>query len=356
MTVSWIPPTDKMWMHSVLCSLLMAPCSHALHAQWLREKSHTTERLRAVSAVNDTIAWAGGNHGTYVRTTDGGETWIPARIPGADSLDVRDIEAFDASTAYALSIGPGENSRIYKTSDGGINWSLQFVAYDPKMFLDEFAFWDSTNGIAVGDAINGHMMTLKTSDGGTHWNFIPLSDIPEALPGEGAFAASGSGITVYGDSDVWIGSGVNTARVYRSSDRGNTWNVSVTPIRHDSESSGIFSVAFCDAKNGIAVGGDYRKENDTIQNVALTHDGGATWNSTGNKPPTGFRSAVVYITKNILITAGPSGSDFSDDGGWNWKQIDMIGFHAVSRARYGNAIWAVGENGRISRFRAYLDW
>jgi photosystem II stability/assembly factor-like uncharacterized protein len=352
----WFSAMKRLSMRFTVCFFLVVASINPLQAQWFREKSNTTERLRAVCAVNDTVAWASGNHGTYVRTTDGGNNWIPARLPGADSLDIRDIEAFDASTAYALSIGPGTNSRIFKTSDGGSHWTLQFVGNDTSMFLDEFAFWDPTNGIVVGDAINGHMLILRTSDAGTHWKVLPPSAIPAALPGEGAFAASGSGITVFGDSDVWIGSGVNTARIYRSTDRGITWRYSATPIRHDSESSGIFSVAFCDENNGVVVGGDYRKENDTVRNVALTNDGGATWNLTGGRSPTGFRSAVIYITKNILMTVGPSGSDLSDDGGRTWKQIDMVGYHAVSKAKHGNAIWAVGENGRISRFRAYLDW
>ena len=39
-------------------------------------------------------------------------------MPGAEGLDFRDVDAFDAETAYPLSIGEGEKSRIYKTADG----------------------------------------------------------------------------------------------------------------------------------------------------------------------------------------------------------------------------------------------
>jgi photosystem II stability/assembly factor-like uncharacterized protein len=291
-----------------------------------------------------------------VRTTNGGKTWQTAKVPGADSLDFRDVEAFDARVAFLLSIGAGPYSRIYKTIDGGASWTQQYIAQDPRTFLDEFAFWDSMNGIAVGDAIDKHLFILRTSDGGQHWERIPPSAIPEALPGEGAFAASGSGITVQGRRNVWIGSGVHTARVYRSMNAGNTWSVAATPILHDTESSGVFSVAFFDASKGIVVGGDYQKEGEIRKNAALTNDGGLSWKLVGKNPPTGFRSAVLYVTKDLLITVGPSGSDLSKDGGRSWKQIDVVGYHAVSRARMGSAIWAVGERGRISRFRDYLDW
>ena len=50
--------------------------------------------------------------------------------------DFRDIEAFDERTAYALSIGEGERSRIEKTTDGGKSWRTQHVNSDPRGFLD----------------------------------------------------------------------------------------------------------------------------------------------------------------------------------------------------------------------------
>ena len=335
---------------SLLCFAFAVALTQSLSGQWYYSESGTKERLRAVSVVNDSIVWSGGNHGTVLRTIDSGRHWITLKVNGADSLDFRDIEALDARIAFILSIGPGESSRIYKTSDGGSDWVLQYVASDPRIFLDEFAFWDSKNGIAIGDPIDGHMFILQTTNGGNEWDRIPFSRIPNALPGEGAFAASGSGITVEGEANVWFGTGVRVARVFFSKDKGKTWNVASTPIMHRNESSGIFSIAFCDDKNGIVVGGDYKKEQETIDNVAMTHDGGVTWTLAPNSSPAGFRSAVIYLTNMYLVTVGPSGTDYSTDAGKTWKQIDTIGYHALSRARNGKAIWAVGEKGRIGHF------
>ncbi len=45
--------------------------------------SNTTESLRGASAVSRDIAWASGTHGTYLRTTDAGRTWLPAQVPDA---------------------------------------------------------------------------------------------------------------------------------------------------------------------------------------------------------------------------------------------------------------------------------
>ena len=41
----------------------------------------------------------------------------------AARLDFRDVDAIDAKTVYALSIGNGPASRIYRTDDGGATWA-----------------------------------------------------------------------------------------------------------------------------------------------------------------------------------------------------------------------------------------
>ena len=113
---------------------------------WQPQTSGVTARLRGVSAVSALVAWASGANGTILRTTDGGRTWRPRPVAGAETLDFRDIDALNERVAYALSIGSGSASRIYKTSDGGEHWTLQFQNRDPKVFLDAMAFADETQG------------------------------------------------------------------------------------------------------------------------------------------------------------------------------------------------------------------
>ena len=73
--------------------------------------SGTDQLLQAVSVVNASVVWASGHGGTYVRTTDGGTTWEAGMVPDADTLQFRDVHAFDANTAYLLGAGPGDMSR-----------------------------------------------------------------------------------------------------------------------------------------------------------------------------------------------------------------------------------------------------
>jgi photosystem II stability/assembly factor-like uncharacterized protein len=326
----------------VAAALIILLFSTLVYAQKPQD-SKTDVPLRGISAVSSKIAWASGAKGTVLRTIDGGATWETLVIAGGDSLDFRDIQAFDQNTAFVLSIGPGEQSRIYKTADGGRIWQRQFTNSDPKAFYDCFAFWDHTHGIAVSDSIDGKFPLIATSDG-MNWNPVAVKKMPAALPAEGAFAASGTCIATFGKNDVWFGTGGPAARVFHSSDGGKNWTVAETPIVHGAASQGIFSLAFWTAKDGVAVGGDYKepKKGDSV--AAVTHDGGKTW-TLASKPPQGYRSAVAVGTSHTLVAVGTSGVDISRDGGNTWTPMFSEDLNAL--ALVGNSGWAVGPGGKI---------
>lgn len=344
----------------------------AAQSAWTPQASGVTARFRGVSAVNDRVAWASGTDGTIVRTVDGGATWqrisAPADVDAA-KLDFRDIDAVDERVAYALSIGPGEASRIYKTSDGGATWVKQFVNTDPKAFFDAMTFWTPERGLVISDSVESKFVILTTRDGGNSWTRVPAAALPAALPNEGAFAASGTNIAVYGTDYVWIGTGAaDKARVLRSTDGGRTWSVADTPLQAG-PSAGIFSIAFRDTKHGVVVGGDYKKEGAAIDNVAITNDGGVTWTLVKDHGLSGFRSVVTYVpgpragVGSTLLAIGPTGADVSTDDGRTWKPTECPGYHTFSFARRAakgdgarfdgwKAIgWGAGEKGRIGLLR-----
>jgi photosystem II stability/assembly factor-like uncharacterized protein len=318
---------------------------------WTALSTGVEARLRGVSAASDQVAWASGSNGTVIRTTDGGATWQRLAIPGSEKLDFRDIDAVDENTAYALSIGPGELSRIYKTSDAGATWTQQFVNGDPKAFYDAMAFWDERRGVAVSDSVDGQFVILTTRDGGASWTRVPSPALPAALPNEGFFAASGTNVTVAAPDHVWLGTGAaSEARVLHSSDGGRTWAVSKTPLAAG-PSAGIFSIAFSGPRHGIVVGGDYKAEMAATDNAAVTADGGASWAPI--KGLSGFRSVVAIVPGSpaSIVAAGPSGTDASLDGGNTWTPITGPGFHAFSLAPRGSVGFGVGEKGTAGRLR-----
>jgi photosystem II stability/assembly factor-like uncharacterized protein len=318
--------------------------------RWDHQTSGVTARLRGVSAVSAKVAWASGAGGTVLRTANGGSTWTKLTVPGADTLDFRDVDAVSETTAYILSIGPGPASRIYKTTDAGAHWTLQFTNDDPRAFFDAMAFWDANRGLVMGDSIDGRFDVLITRDGGKSWNRIAAEKLPAALPNEGAFAGSGTNVAVFGRDLAWIGTGAAArCRLLRTKDGGATWAIAETPVAA-SPSAGIFSVAFRDPRHGMAAGGDYRKEKEAVDNAAVTADGGVTWTSVRGLG--GFRSVVAHVpgSRASWVAVGPSGADLSDDDGRTWRPIEGPGYHAFSFARDGKTGWGVGERGAIGKF------
>lgn len=319
-------------------------------AQWQSQDSGTDADFRGLCAVSAQVAWASGTKGTVLRTVDGGKRWEKVSVPGAEALDFRDIQAFDAQEAFVLSIGPGESSRIYKTTDGGKHWRRLFTNPNAKAFYDGFAFWDRKHGIAMSDPVEGKFLLLTTDDGETWKPLIPKM-LPPALPNEGGFAASGTCIAVSGKRDVWFVTGGPAARVFHSADRGVHWEVVTTPLLSGAPSQGIFSIAFQDKLNGVIVGGDYSAPQADEKNAAYTRDGGKTW-TLAEINPAGYRSAVVCLqgTAPILwIAVGTSGSDTSRDGGKTWQPLDTDNYNAVSFVD-SHTGWAVGPKGKIARF------
>ena len=316
----------------------------ALSLHWTPQTSNTTASLRGLSVVSAKIAWTSGSKGTVLRTVDGGEHWELRKLDGGQSLDFRDIVAFDASNALAMSSGTGDDARVYLTHDGGTTWKLVLPNPDKTGFFDALKFWDRKHGILLGDPVEGRFTIFVTNDGGQTW---AKAAQPPALKDEGAFAASGTCLTLFGSRDAWFGSGgPGGARVFHTADRGNSWTISTTPLTGQVAASGIFSLKFTDSSHGIAVGGDYQKPEATDRTMAVTNDMGQNWTAPPSALMGGFRSAIAYIKREqILIAVGTSGSDFSTDGGSTWASISKDSLNAV--ANHHNYVWAVGPKGLI---------
>jgi photosystem II stability/assembly factor-like uncharacterized protein len=319
------------------------------------QQSGTTALLQAVSPVSERVVWVSGHRGTWARTLDGGVTWQAGRVPGADTLQFRDVYAASADTAVLLSAGPGALSRIYRTTDGGRSWTEQHVNPDSAGFYDCLAFWDARHGVAYGDEVDGRLVVLRTEDGAT-WSRVDAAALPAAQPGEGGFAASGTCVATLGGAEgrhAWIATG-NAARprVLRTTDGGRSWAASEPPLP-GGEGAGGASVAFRSATVGAVLGGDIGAPEARGDYVALTTDGGASW-QTGGRPT--FAGAIyggAYVPgarQPTLVVVGPGGADWSRDDGRTFARLDTLSYWGLGFVS-PHAGWLVGPNGRITRVR-----
>lgn len=140
------------------------------------------------SSVNEQVCWAVGQifpgettpYAGYIRTTDGGSTWVCDTIPGLTDTYSQRVFAIDADTVYVtVYVFSGQSPKgIYKTTDGGTTW-LRQTAYNTSLYCPGIMhFFDSQNGVVIGDP---NLETYTTTNGGLTWNPITM---PSALPDE----------------------------------------------------------------------------------------------------------------------------------------------------------------------------
>jgi photosystem II stability/assembly factor-like uncharacterized protein len=312
----------------------------------------TRQLLQAVSVVSADVVWVSGHGGTWARSEDGGASWTTGVVAGSDSLQFRDLHAVDAQHAWLMSAGNGAASRIFYSRDGGRNWTQQFRNGNTKAFYDCMSFWDDKHGIALSDGVGEIFPLLLTRDG-TAW--VPLSEAasPHSRPGEGSFAASGTCLVTRNGRFAWFGTGAaaeGQARVFRTSDAGRSWRWSDTPIEANA-SAGIATVAFRDTLHGVAMGGNIAKPDTFLVNVAVTSDGGATWERGAEPPFPGAVFGAAYGAdgaRPALVAVGPRGAAISWDDARSWVLLDTLSYWSVGMGKGGRG-WLVGPGGRVRR-------
>ncbi|MCY1140105.1 oxidoreductase [Actinoplanes sp. Pm04-4] len=311
---------------------------------WQLTPTGTEARFRGLAPVSAKVAWVAGSAGTVLRTVDGGRTWKSVGPADAAALEFRDIEAFDARHAVALTIGNGPDSRVYATSDGGRTWTESFRNEDPAAFYDCMTFLDRKHGLALSDPVDGKFRILATRDGGRSWKVQPTAGMPAALTGEFAFAASGTCLVSAGGKAYFATGGGAESRVFTSRDGGRTWSVTATPVP-SGPSAGIYSLAVRRDGAAIAVGGDYAAPTAAPDGAAYLR--GRTW-TVARTVPGEYRSGSAWLGHgNTALAVGPTGSDVSHDAGRTWKRFDTGSFDAVECVT--GACWSSGEKGRVAK-------
>lgn len=331
--------------------------SRVVVSPWEKVDVGSDASFRGLHVVSDKVIWMSGTGGTVIVSSDGGKTWRQRNVPGAEELDFRDIHGFDDGTAVIIS--SGDVAKIFRTTNGGRTWKS--CGKKTGAFFDAVSFWDDRYGIVMSDPIDGRIWIARTKDGGKSWSALKADERPVTEKGEAGFAASGTNMCVVGEDMCFIGLGGTeenqtraSSRMLISTDKGKNWKFTgPIPIQR-SPSAGIFSVWFADKRHGVAIGGDYKNEDNNTSNYAVTRDGGQTWTTPSPRvPPSGFRSCVASWKKGRevkLVAVGTNGTDMSTDLGDKWVRISDKGFNAIDFSDTGRSGWAVGPEGSVARW------
>jgi photosystem II stability/assembly factor-like uncharacterized protein len=215
-----------------------------------------------------------------------------------------------ASAGYAWAVGDG--GVIMATTDGGARWNSQNSGTTST--LASVAFADAEHGWAAGGRTNGEtssdtQLVLTTSDGGVHWARQTLGQ-----PGGRLFA-----VACTDSSHVWVGGQDGTGKgavILASTDDGATWT---TQYADHVAADEVSAIAFADATHGWALTG-YGK-------VLATWDGGAHWAAQRIPAPRPLllRQVACSDADHCWIVGvgakNPSLLLASTDGGTTWRAI-----------------------------------
>lgn len=202
--------------------------------------------------------------------------------------------------------------------------TLKSAFYDAFHFINEdlaFAFSDTDESLSL------KLLKIVPSKNQFQWyaNNMKMNE------GEAAFAASNTNL----DSSkqfLWLGTGGGSARIFKFSLQTGKTEIFETEMIQDSESQGIYSIDFYDENFGIAVGGDYTKQSENINNIATTNDGGKTWQIQASGKNAGYMTCVKFRPKSKgkdIIAVGDQHISISTDYGKTWTKIsDEKGLYA----------------------------
>jgi photosystem II stability/assembly factor-like uncharacterized protein len=306
--------------------------------------------IRAIEAVSDTKAWFAANHGVWGYTEDAGKTWhIDSIKVDTMYLEFRSMAVLNDSTVLLLSIA--SPAYLFKTTNKGKIWKLVYKNTNKNIFFDSMRFYDSKNGMAVADPIDGCIPILLTSDGGETWNRADGSGIPNAKEGEAFFATSNTNMDSYGNH-LWLATGGVHARIFHSWDLGRHFETFNTPVAQGEKMTGIFSLDFINERTGIIAGGNYEKTDTSIVSLALTQDGGKTWEAIKNKKPF-FGSCVQFRSADEFFVTGHDGTYFGNLKTGYISELKEhsdapLKFHTLRLSPSGKSVWLAGSKGSIT--------
>ena len=213
----------------------------------------------------------------------------------------------------------------YLVNKRTLKFAVSFTDNKKTAFYDAYSIDKFGRGIAISDPNEkGNANPLIQLKSVVNPSETVIPDFPKYFPGEAHFAASNSNIAMSGNW-VWIATGGSKARIFKFHwGKFHKWKAYETPFIQGTSSQGIYSIDFYDKNFGIAVGGDYTKQAENINNIATTNDGGKTWQIQASGKNGGYKTCVKFRPKSKgkdIIAVGDQNIEFSQDYGKTWKTI-----------------------------------
>lgn len=254
---------------------------------WVQQTNAMTadsDNLSAVSCDSGVVIITNGDTSEYQFTNDGGTTFTLVTTP---TQPINDVFVLGATKIWFAA----DAGNIYFSSDKGASITVQDAGVATAENLNSIHFADAELGYAVGE----NNAFVRSINGGTDWN---------AVTGPAPVVALNVVRAVPDTDIVYVGSAAGV--VYRSTDKGATWAVSLTGVT--ALAGGINDISICEC-NRIVVAG---QDTNGLGAVYASIDGGNTY--VAQTTPAAAAEAINAITccdVNTYFGVGDDGLIFS---------------------------------------------
>lgn len=298
--------------------------------------------LESVFFVTPMLGWAAGEHGTILRTSDGGAHWAAQLGGDAKSADAAldGLRFIDHTHGWATERFPQTASKLLRTIDGEHWEQIGAIPHVSANTYEDYAFTSASNGAAiVGSKI------FITRNGGKDWQDVFTCAAKADVEGLArdvecsfkslSFVSADVGFALGGSRDV-----KDRVFIARTTDGGSSWTVQVADGAsiEDSFRGPVGQIGFSDAQHGIIC--DYHGR------MFATSDGGASWHGVAGK---GGSNSMTFTDPEVAFSVDGNRVAFSADGGGRWLSREFAfpaepkAFAAPRRDR----AYVVGDHGMV---------
>ncbi|HMR40242.1 MAG TPA: YCF48-related protein [Ignavibacteria bacterium] len=356
---------------------------------WINSRPQSNN-LNWTQIVNATNYYAVGDEGTFMKSSDGGDTWLINTAAGiidplfgsGGTYRLNTGWFFDANTGLvAGQSASGDGGFVRRTTDGGNTFtSIGLGASSGVPRISDIYFMNSTTGYLCG---NNSVKAYKTTNAGLNWT--PLPNLPVST-------SDYSSIYAINENNILIGLNTDgTSRhIYRTTNAGATWIDQTLPgtviedfddIQFQNSTTGFIGgnpsyfayttdaganwtqAIFPNNQQGISkikIIGSTVYTLGSYYSLYYTSNLGVTWDSVNFSDPSNLNQPFPFIVNDFdingsnQIVVGYNGKvTVSNDGGNSWRNKNYsvgnvnLTFPCIFALPGTTKVWAGGTGGLI---------
>ncbi len=292
---------------------------------WVPVPAPFGSTINSIDGIGDKV-WIAGGSGLLATSNDLGITWD--LITPVPSASLYGLTFLSENIGYAA----GFDGVLLKTTNGGANWKGGYLTVGFRTLNIQDLYFLNEN---IGFAAHSYQMVSKTTDGGANWTAI--------IPDTNAATVTSSAVFFVNENLGFVAGRVasNVDVIYRTTDGGNSWTSQTNQLARNPQ-----SVAFSNESKGIVVA-------DGLKAIYTTN-GGINWNpSQFLNIPTGWETAnlrkVIFISENDALAVGDKIILKSRNGGATFEYIQTGSEVMLYSAAFRNdTTYVVGKNNNVN--------